>query len=62
MYCESLNNGQDENCGTELLLRQKLPADMTFSMFWYQKHQPTEGNGRKPLCAYHEYAQDDETI
>ncbi|QDS76424.1 hypothetical protein FKW77_004228 [Venturia effusa] len=49
----------EKRCGTEVLLRQKLPVDFILSLLDMILNGQT---GMKPLCAYHEHEQDEETI
>ncbi|KAE9972664.1 hypothetical protein EG328_004864 [Venturia inaequalis] len=49
----------DEECGMEVLLRQKLPSAFIWTLF-----SRNLGDEKKelPVCAYHEHAQDEETV
>ena len=57
----------DYLCPVEVKPRQKLPAEYLCMMISKIQRRSTESEGRtkdtvKTLCAYHEYAQDPETI
>lgn len=49
----------DDVCGTEVLLRQKLPLEFVWVLFYRNMSQAKD---EKLLCAYHEHDQDEETI
>lgn len=49
----------DQKCGTEVLLRQKLPLELVWGLFYRNMNKDT---GTKPIFAYHEHEQDEETI
>ncbi|KAE9977679.1 hypothetical protein BLS_001203 [Venturia inaequalis] len=49
----------DEECGMEILLPQKLPSAFTWTLFSRKLGDEKE---RLPVCAYHEHAQDEETV
>lgn len=50
---------KDEECGMEILQRQKLPSALIWTLFSRKLGDEKE---RLPVCAYHEHAQDEETV
>lgn len=65
-FMERWEASDEEECTTEMLLRQKLPHDVVLTFKWSISglEQGSE-RGRtviKRLCAYHEHPQDEDTI
>jgi hypothetical protein len=50
----------DETCGTEVLLRQKLPVEFVFTLL--QREKKREMRTKGIACTYHEHDQDQEAI
>ncbi|TID13686.1 hypothetical protein E6O75_ATG01664 [Venturia nashicola] len=56
---EKMDLMEEEKCGMEVLLRQKLPSEFMRILFSRNLGDEEEW---PPVCAYHEHAQDEETV